>query len=102
MVGALRSFPEGTAPGPSSFRASFFCPSPAQVTRTRTTLNKVINILAGGKAPTDLAPLLSGANLFAANKNQADSYRPIAVGEVLRRLTGKAWHIFMPLKLNPT
>jgi hypothetical protein len=35
VAGAIRSFPEGTAPGPSSFRASFFkeavfCPSPAQ------------------------------------------------------------------------
>lgn len=87
MVGALRSFPEGTAPGPSSFRASFFkeaafCPSPAQATRTRTALTKIVNILAAGKAPPELAPLLSGANLFAANKKQADSYCPIAVGEV--------------------
>jgi hypothetical protein len=94
MVGALCSFPEGTAPGPSSFRASYFkeavfCPSLAQASRTRTALTKCVNILAAGKAPPELAPLLSGANLFAANKKLQGEYRPIAVGEVLRRLTGK-------------
>ena len=70
---AIRSFSEGTAPGPSSFRASFFrqafeCPSSAIASRTLTALPKVVNILAGGKAPQNLAPFLCSVNLFAAKR----------------------------------
>jgi hypothetical protein len=54
-----------------------------------TALTKVVNLLARGTLPQDLAPILCSANLFAANKKEAGSYRPIAVGEVLRRLTAK-------------
>ena len=45
-------------------------------------------VLASGQVPASLAPHLAGARLFAAQKKDG-SLRPIAVGEVLRRLTSK-------------
>ena len=48
----------------------------------------LINILAKGDAPTSLAPFLAGANLTAIPKKD-NGLRPVAVGEVWRRLTAK-------------
>ena len=56
------------------------------------SLRAVINILASGKAPVVLSTFLAGGNLTALNKSKSGSpfdIRPIAVGEALRRLTGK-------------
>ena len=49
----------------------------------------LINLLARGDAPRNLAPYLAGATLTALPKKD-DSIRPIAVGEVWRRLTAKS------------
>ena len=48
----------------------------------------VANVLARGDAPPELAPFLGGASLFALEK-KGGGVRPIAVGEILRRLVGK-------------
>ena len=48
----------------------------------------LVKILAQGDAPTSLAPFLAGATLTALPKKDND-IRPIAVGEVWRRLTSK-------------
>ena len=48
----------------------------------------LINTLAKGLAPLALAPFLAGANLTALPKKD-DDVRPVAVGEVWRRLTAK-------------
>eukprot|EP00959_Pyramimonas_sp_CCMP1952_P330473 6920006-Pyramimonas_sp.AAC.1 len=45
-------------------------------------------MLADGRAPGQVAPLLGGATLLASEKKSGDVW-PIAVGEVLRRLTAK-------------
>jgi hypothetical protein len=76
---SLRSFPEETAPGPSSFRAAHFkeavfCPGPAQAARTSAALTKVVNLLAGGAIPSDLAPIICSSNLFAFNKKDVGSF----------------------------
>ena len=93
VVKALKSFPNGTAPGPSGFRANHFkeavfCPSSDLANSVLQALTKVINCLCSGKAPLDVVPHLCGAILFAS-KNKNGDLRPIAVGEVLRRLTSK-------------
>ena len=58
---------------------------------TRATLTEqlavVCQTLANGDAPRQLAPHLAGANLVALAKEDG-GLRPIAVGEILRRLTG--------------
>ena len=93
VVKALKSFPNGTAPGPSGFRANHFkeavfCSSPDLASSALQALTKVINCLCSGKAPLDVVPHRCGAILFASKKKNG-GLRPIAVGEVLRRLTSK-------------
>jgi hypothetical protein len=46
--------------------------------------------MGGGKVPAQVAPYPCGAGLFAAVKKDG-SLRPIAVGEILRRLTSKGF-----------
>jgi hypothetical protein len=48
----------------------------------------VVNLLAQGRAPDFVAPVLAGAGLVALPKPNG-GVRPIAVGEILRRLTSK-------------
>lgn len=53
-----------------------------------TSLTKFVNLMASGGLSRDLAPFLFSATLHVAIKKEG-GYRPIAVGEVLRRLTSK-------------
>ena len=90
---SLKSFPSGTAAGPSRWFPEHFvhaveCPTPQTAARTLESLNRVVNSLAAGQAPSSLSPWLCSANLFATAKPKG-VVRPIAVGEVLRRLTAK-------------
>ena len=95
IISLLKSFPKLIAAGPSGMRvqhlldaASIPLPTPIS-----TSLRHVMNVLAAGKAPQELAIFLSGASLTVLSKNKPNSpsadVRPIAVGEVLRRLTNK-------------
>ena len=54
-------------------------------------LHQVVNILLAGNAPTTLSPYLAGGNLTSVLKSKGTGWdvRPIAVGEILRRLVGK-------------
>ena len=52
------------------------------------SLTGVINLLCAGKVPPDVIPYLCGAFLLPCLKKNG-GLRPIAVGEVLRRLTSK-------------
>ena len=49
----------------------------------------IINKLASGRALPEIAEYLAGATLIALKKPVRNDIRPIAVGEVLRRLTSK-------------
>ena len=65
------------------------------------SLRAVINILASGNAPVVLSTFLAGGNLTALNKSKSDGpfdIRPIAVGEALRRLTGKGLCVMVKIK----
>jgi hypothetical protein len=71
-------------------------------------LTKVINLLCSGHVPADVIPHLCGASLFA-HKKKGGGLRPIAVGEVLRRLTskcisravrGEALRVLAPLQMG--
>ena len=90
---ALRSFSTGSASGPSGLRANHlkkavFCPSSIHANHTSQCLTNVVNLLCAGKAPHDVVPYLCGASLLPCKKKDG-GLRPIAVGEVLRRLTSK-------------
>ena len=58
------------------------------------------HMLANGEAPRSLAPFLAGATLVALDKEDG-GLRPVAVGEVLRRLTGKALCELIKKKARP-
>ena len=90
---ALKSFPNGTAPGPSCLRANHlkeavFCPSPIRAEVALKGLVGIVNLLSAGCAPRCIIPFLCGASLIACQKKDG-GLRPIAIGEVLRRLTSK-------------
>lgn len=68
----------------------------------------VVSLLSAGLAPIVVVPHLCGATLLALEK-KGGGFRPIAVGEVLRRLTSKcvsrlvqsdAFQVLTPLQLG--
>ncbi|KAL5477904.1 hypothetical protein EMCRGX_G024759 [Ephydatia muelleri] len=94
IMAILRFFSKLTAAGPSGMRVQHLLdaatvPLPTSIL---SSLRHVANLLAVGKAPKELSIYLSGATLTALSKNKSNcppDVRPIAVGEVLRRLTSK-------------
>lgn len=86
----LRAFPSETAPGPTGLRIQHL--REACVTGCSDNvvahLAAVVNLLIQGRAPPSVAPVLAGAGLVALPKPNG-GVRPIAVGELLRRLAGK-------------
>ena len=89
VVKALRLFPSGSAPGPSCLiMEAVFCPSPDRSSYALQGLVGVVNLLCRGCVPPSVRPHLCGATLLACQK-KGGGLRPIAVGEVLRRLTSK-------------
>ena len=90
---AVNSFPNGTGPGPSGLHAAHIkegitCPSPTIRATLLEVLTDFINLLCQGKVPSEVTPHLCGALLLATRKKHG-GLRPIAVGEVLRRLASK-------------
>ena len=95
VLAAIRSFPRGTAPGASGLRAQHLVdalesPSLAEDCQVVAVLAKVCSSLATGDVASDLAPWMAGAPIFPLKKKDK-GIRPIAVGEVMRRLVGKLW-----------
>ena len=114
ILSVLRSFPKDTAAGPSGLRVQHLLdvasvPLPTSIC---SSLRQLVNILAAGKVPTSVSKFLAGGCLIALNKNKEGcppDIRPIAVGETIRRLTGKcmcalvkdkATEFFQPLQLG--
>ncbi|KAL5499483.1 hypothetical protein EMCRGX_G010909 [Ephydatia muelleri] len=94
ILSVLHSFPKGTACGPSGLRIQHLLDS-AQIHLSVplcSSLRGVVDILASGRAPISVSKFLAGGYLTALVKNKEGrplDIRPIAVGEALRRLTGK-------------
>eukprot|EP00973_Karenia_brevis_P022642 3116123-Karenia_brevis.AAC.1 len=84
----VRSFPRGSAAGPSGLRAQHLADAPTKTEKGQVLeqLCAAVQLLARGEAPDALAPHLAGASLLALEKKDG-GLRPVAVGEVLRRLT---------------
>ncbi len=90
---SVKSFPNASAAGPSGLRPShlreaILCPSPDRAGQILSSLSRFVNLLASGRAPISILSHLCGATLLACRK-KSGGHRPIAVGEVLRRLTSK-------------
>ena len=93
MHDLVRSFPAGSAAGPSGLRPQHLldvlC---AASTRSKdcllTSLVAFCQLCTGGQCSSEAVPWLCAATLWPLRKADG-SVRPIAVGETLRRLTGK-------------
>jgi hypothetical protein len=85
---ALRSFPKGTACGRSGLRVSHLMETLYLGTNLDNEFLTHVNYLVQGKAPPELAALYASASLIALKKKDL-SIRPIAVGEIIRRLISK-------------
>ncbi|CAK9023307.1 Retrotransposable element SLACS 132 kDa protein (ORF2) [Includes: Reverse transcriptase] [Durusdinium trenchii] len=86
----LRAFPKETAPGPWGLRIVYLkeaCVAGGSEA-LMTQLTAVVSLLSQGRAPAFVASVLAGAGLVALPKPNG-GVRPIAVGEILRRLAGK-------------
>ena len=106
----LRAFPAETAPGPTGLRVQHLrdaCVA-GGTDALLTQLAAVVSLVSQGIAPTTIAPVLAGAGLVALPK-PSGGVRPIAVGELLRRLVGKclmasvreeARHYFWPSQVG--
>ena len=90
---SLKSFKKGSAPGLSGLRAehlkaSINSGSPVVQDRVISAVTKFGNVLLAGMVPKAVSPFFYGARLHGAKKKDG-TLRPIAVGEVLRRLASK-------------
>lgn len=93
VLAAIDSFPKGSSPGPSGLRPSHLheaahCPSSTRSQEFIEALTSVCLFAAKGNTPPDVIPYFCGATLIASLK-KSGGVRPIAVGEVLRRLVSK-------------
>jgi hypothetical protein len=92
---AVQSFRRGSAPGPSGLRAEHLKAAmksspPNRRDKATEAITRLVNTMAGGSVPAEVAPYLSGARLHAGNKKDG-GIRPIAVGNICRRLTSKCF-----------
>ncbi|MED5469236.1 MAG: reverse transcriptase domain-containing protein, partial [Cyanobacteriota bacterium] len=89
---AALSFNKGSAGGTSGLRPEHLKvvlqASNARRESAAAALTKLVNRMLAGKVPSHVAPFLCGARLHAGLKKDG-SLRPIAVGDILRRLTSK-------------
>ena len=89
---AIMSFKSGTAPVPSGLRAEHLKEAKGRGegrgAAALGSLTRLVNCIAAGNVSQVVAPFLFGANLFAVIK-KSGGYRPVAVGDILRRLTSK-------------
>ena len=110
---ALKSFPNGLAPGPSGLwsnhlKEAVFWPSHDRASRALHSLSQLVNIVCAGNIPDGVILHLCGASLLPCKKKNG-GLRPIAVGEVIRCLVSKcaaklvlpeALEILMPQQLG--
>ena len=86
----IRSFHRLSGGGPSGLRPIHLknCLATEYRDEVVERCTALVNLLAKGDAPASLAPFLAGGNLTALPKKD-NGIRPVAVGDVWRRLTSK-------------
>jgi hypothetical protein len=86
----LRSFPKGVGCGRSGWRAHHLVElSSCDGTNFLESLTKLVNLFLSGRAMPAFATFMSSASLVPLLKKDLLSIRPIAVGEIFRRLVSK-------------
>ena len=101
ILGALRSFPKGTAAGPLGLRVQHLLDAASIIplpTSTCSSLRDIASLLASCKVPLLVSKYLAYGNLTALNNlKEGNGYdiRPIAVGELIMMII--ALHCFLML-----
>ena len=88
---AIASFAKGSAPGPSGLRPCLLQDLVLYNRRPGDLLSALAlftSTCLNGELPPTVAPMICAARLIPLRKKDG-SVRPVAVGEVLRRLVGK-------------
>ena len=87
---SIQSFHRLSGGGPSSLRPIHLknCLTTEHRDEVLEHCTALVNLLSKGEAPMSVAPFLAGATLTALPKKD-NGIRPVAVGEVFRRLTAK-------------
>ena len=93
---AIKKVPRGSGAGPSGWRYEHLRLLMENLL-TSDLLFEVCCLLAKGKLPSNVIPLIASSRLIALPKGNGD-VRPIAIGETLRRLTAKV----ICLQLRPS
>lgn len=93
LLKAINSFPSGSAGGldglrPSIVKDLLMCNDVGLKDQLITSLCDFISIISSGEVPMDVRPIFFGATLIALRK-KCGGIRPIAIGNVWRRLTAK-------------
>ena len=97
----LRAFPKGSAAGPSGSTATHILHA-VQVNNQNLPLDILtdfVNFLASGFALPEVQPFLAGAYLIGLSKKDG-GIRPIAIGDIYRRLTGKCLSFLVKAEAN--
>ena len=92
IITQLRSFVKGSSSGRSGWSVNFFLECSNHRTAVPTfleNLTALVNLFLSGRALPTFATFLSSACLVPLLKKDGVSIRPVAVGEVLRRLISK-------------
>lgn len=89
----IASFPSGSAGGPDLLRPQVLKDLLSESNgdagkRLLDSITAFVNVVLAGSVPDSIRPFFFGANLFALTK-KTGGYRPIAVGNTLRRLAAK-------------
>ena len=90
LLGALTSFAKDVGTDGTNFRVQHLLDGTEAhlSTSVLNRLRKLINLLLSGRVNPDVQPFLAGARLTALAKGEGD-IRPIAAGNVFRRLASK-------------
>jgi hypothetical protein len=89
---ALQSFPKGSSSGRSGMAVTHLmecCAAQSSTPAFLEQLTALVNLFLTGRALPAFASFMASANLVPLLKKDGRSVRPIAVGEVLRRLISK-------------
>lgn len=93
VLKSINTFPNGSASGldglyPQILKDLLKIPNQDCSKKLLFSLTSLCNLMLSGRVPTEICPILYGANLIALRK-KGGGIRPIAVGNVFRRLTSK-------------